>query len=111
MNSPAKSTVFPPDIVKSVPDNDSDCESLSRLGGNVTGIDFVKKNIEVAKYHSIKKKLKIIYKHEDIENATIGDVQNFFTQWYPPNNASLVVCGDFDPAVAKDLIQKYYVRN
>ena len=35
-------------------------ESLSRLGGNVTGIDFVKKNIEVAKYHSIKKKLKII---------------------------------------------------
>ena len=31
MNSPAKSTVFPPDIVKSVPDNVSDCESLSRL--------------------------------------------------------------------------------
>ena len=38
----------------------------------------------------------------------MGDVQNFFTQWYPPNNASLVVCGDFDPAVAKDLIQKYF---
>ena len=47
-------------------------ESLSRLGGNVTGIDFVKKNIEVAKYHSSKKKLKINYKHEDIENIKIN---------------------------------------
>ena len=49
-----------------------------------------------------------IGKHEDIENATMVDVQNFFAQWYPPNNASLVVCGDFDPAIAKDLIQKYF---
>ena len=49
-----------------------------------------------------------IGKHEDIENATMTDVQDFFKKWYPPNNASLVVCGDFDPAVAKDLIQKYF---
>jgi zinc protease len=49
-----------------------------------------------------------IGKHEDIENANMDDVQNFFKQWYPPNNASLVVCGDFDPAVAKDMIQKYF---
>ncbi len=42
-------------------------ESLSRLGANVTGIDFVKNNIEVAKLHSIKKKLKINYKNANIE--------------------------------------------
>ena len=30
-------------------------ESLSRLGANVTGLDFVEKNIEIAKIHSSKK--------------------------------------------------------
>ena len=46
-------------------------ESLSRLGANVTGIDFVKNNIEIAKQHSNKKKLKINYKHADIETLRI----------------------------------------
>jgi len=46
-------------------------ESLSRLGAKVTGIDFVKNNIEVAKYHAIKKKLKINYRHANIEKLTI----------------------------------------
>ena len=32
-------------------------ESLAKLGGNVTGIDFVKKNIEVAKF-MLRKKIK-----------------------------------------------------
>ena len=35
------------------------CEPLSRLGANVTGIDASKKNINVAKIHSKKNKLKI----------------------------------------------------
>ena len=42
-------------------------ESMSRLGCKVTGIDFVKKNIEVAKLHAKKKKLNINYIHADIE--------------------------------------------
>ncbi|MFL2519958.1 MAG: bifunctional 2-polyprenyl-6-hydroxyphenol methylase/3-demethylubiquinol 3-O-methyltransferase UbiG [Alphaproteobacteria bacterium] len=46
-------------------------ESLSRLGANVTGIDFVKNNIEVAKEHSNKKKLKINYKYANIETLKI----------------------------------------
>ena len=37
------------------------CEPLSRLGANVTGIDASKKNINVAKIHSKKNKLKINY--------------------------------------------------
>ena len=31
-------------------------ESLARLNANVTGVDFVKNNIEVAKKHALKKK-------------------------------------------------------
>ncbi len=49
-----------------------------------------------------------IGKHEDIEAASLADVKEFFATWYVPNNASLVVCGDFDPAVAKQLIAGYF---
>ena len=37
-------------------------EPMSRLGANVLGIDASKKNIEVAKFHANKNKLKINYK-------------------------------------------------
>ena len=37
-------------------------EPMSRLGANVLGIDASKKNIEVAKFHAKKNKLKIDYK-------------------------------------------------
>lgn len=49
-----------------------------------------------------------IGKHEDIENANMDDVQAFFKKWYAPNNASLVICGDFDPAEAKTLVEQYF---
>jgi 2-polyprenyl-6-hydroxyphenyl methylase/3-demethylubiquinone-9 3-methyltransferase len=37
-------------------------EPMCRLGANVVGIDASKKNIEIAKHHAKKNKLKIIYK-------------------------------------------------
>ena len=46
-------------------------EPLSRLGANVTGIDFIENNIEVAKKHSVKKNLKINYIHGDIEKIKL----------------------------------------
>lgn len=46
--------------------------------------------------------------HEDIENATLEDVSAFFRAWYVPNNASLVVCGDFDTPQTKALIERYF---
>ena len=49
-----------------------------------------------------------IGKHEDIENASMEDVLAFFKMWYVPNNASLVICGDFDPIVAKQLVEQYF---
>ncbi len=47
-------------------------ESLSRLNANVTGVDFVKNNIEVAKQHALKKKLKINYIQDDIEKLKLS---------------------------------------
>jgi predicted Zn-dependent peptidase len=45
---------------------------------------------------------------KDIEAATLGDVQAFFKTFYSPNNAVLVIAGDFEPAETLSLIKKYY---
>jgi zinc protease len=45
---------------------------------------------------------------KDIEAATLPDVTQFFKTYYAPNNAAMVVVGDFDPAEAKQLIEKYF---
>ena len=46
--------------------------------------------------------------HADIEAATVADVRAFFERFYRPSNASLVVAGDFDPAEARTLVEKYF---
>ncbi len=50
----------------------------------------------------------VIGSHEDLEAATTADVQGFFNTWYVPNNASLVVAGDFDPAQARVWVDRYF---
>jgi zinc protease len=44
----------------------------------------------------------------DLSAATEEDVRNFFRLYYAPNNAYLVIAGDFDPAQAKAWVQKYF---
>ncbi len=44
----------------------------------------------------------------DLTAASLDDVKNFFRVFYVPNNASLVVAGDFDSAEARQLIEKYF---
>jgi predicted Zn-dependent peptidase len=44
----------------------------------------------------------------DIEAATLPDVQHFFNTYYVPNNAALAIVGDFEPADAKAMVQKYF---
>ena len=46
-----------------------------------------------------------IGEHEDIEAATIDDVQGFFDAHYTPGNATLSIVGDFDPAEARSLLE------
>jgi zinc protease len=45
---------------------------------------------------------------EDIAAATREDVSDFFRRFYTPNNASLVIAGDFDPKEARQLAEKYF---
>ena len=46
--------------------------------------------------------------HTDIQSAKLADVRDFFKRYYRPNNATLVIAGDFDTSNAKRLVQKYF---
>jgi len=50
----------------------------------------------------------VIGSHEDIQAAKLEDVKQFFKRYYAPNNASLAIVGDFDPAQARALVEKYF---
>jgi zinc protease len=45
---------------------------------------------------------------KEIQSASLDDVRDFFRRYYGPNNASLVLVGDFEAATAKGLIEKYF---
>lgn len=45
---------------------------------------------------------------DDLTAASEEDVKGFFRQYYVPNNASLVIAGDFNPAQARAWVQKYF---
>ena len=56
------------------------------------------------------------YKHPvigsmaDLEAASIDDVREFHAMYYRPDNATLVIAGDFDPELAKRMVQQYFGR-
>ena len=44
----------------------------------------------------------------DLDAATVDDAKEFHRLWYGPNNATLVVAGDIDPARTMQWIEKYF---
>jgi len=47
---------------------------------------------------------------KDLEAASIEDVRDFYRTYYVPNNATLVLAGDFDSAEAMALVEQYLGR-
>ena len=45
---------------------------------------------------------------DDIKSYTLDDVTNFFSKYYSPANASLVITGSFNKLKTKELIEKYF---
>lgn len=45
---------------------------------------------------------------EDLQNATLEDVKEFYEEWYGPNNATLVIAGDINKDEVKAMIEKYF---
>jgi zinc protease len=51
---------------------------------------------------------QVIGSLEDLQNAQLDDVKEFFRLWYVPNNVTLVLAGDFDPLQARKWVEKYF---
>ena len=45
---------------------------------------------------------------EDLDAASLEDVEHFFATYYTPDNAVLSIAGDFDPAEARELVRRYF---
>ncbi len=45
---------------------------------------------------------------KDLGDATLADVESFFRTYYVPNNATLVLVGDFDKTQAKAMVEQYF---
>lgn len=46
--------------------------------------------------------------HADLESATLDDVRGFFARWYRPDNATLSLGGDFEPAQALERVRAWF---
>ena len=45
---------------------------------------------------------------DDLKNMTVDDARRWYEQWYTPNNATLVVAGDVDPAQVIGWAKRYF---
>jgi zinc protease len=59
-------------------------------------------------YDNFANKHSVIGSMDDLNAATIKDVQEFFRIYYAPNNAVLTLVGDFQPTEALAKIKKYF---
>ena len=50
----------------------------------------------------------VIGSMEDLDAASLEDVETFFRTYYRPNNAVLTVCGDVDESRALELVAKWF---
>ena len=69
--------------------------------------------VEEELYHQLFPKThpyyaSVIGSHEDIQNAKVNDVKEFFKSYYVPNNATLVIAGDIDKVKTKAMVTKYF---
>jgi zinc protease len=44
----------------------------------------------------------------DLENMTLEDLADWYRRWYAPNNATLVVVGDVEPAAVRDMAERHF---
>ena len=51
---------------------------------------------------------EVIGSLEDLQNATLDDVKEFYRRWYVPNNVTLTIAGDIDVDQTKAWVKKYF---
>ncbi len=51
---------------------------------------------------------QVIGSLEDLQAAKVEDVKEFYAKWYGPNNATMVIAGDVDPADVLKQVKYYF---
>ncbi len=101
---------FLPALVQETLSNQIDVvknERLERYDNAPYGLGFEK--ITKLVYHEGHPYRDPVIGHmKDIISTGLDDVKEFFTTFYTPSNATLVVYGDIDKVKAKELINKYF---
>ena len=64
--------------------------------------------VNAVQYHNHRYGVPIIGWRHEMEELDMEDALSFYSTYYAPNNAILVVSGDVDPAEVKRLAQTYY---
>lgn len=81
-------------------------ERRFRVENRIMGLLMEKINDVVYKVHSYR--WPVIGYMKDLENINVKKAQEFYKTFYAPNNAVLVIAGDFNTSKVKKLIEKYY---
>ena len=81
-------------------------ERRYRVDNNPNGI--LHEALYETAYHVHPYRWPVIGSMADLANVTVENATEFYKTYYAPNNATLVIAGDFDPAAVKSLIEKHY---
>ncbi len=81
-------------------------ERRFRVDNNIAG--FMDEKLFSMVYNTHSYRWPIIGSMEHLSNVTIAQCKDFFRRYYAPNNAVLVIVGDFNKGKTKKLINKYY---
>ena len=81
-------------------------ERLMRVDNSPAGVLFEQLFEQVFKKHPYR--WPIIGYQKDIAGYTLEDLNKWYSAYYSPNNAVLVISGKFSTQKAKKLIQKYF---
>jgi predicted Zn-dependent peptidase len=79
-----------------------------RLGMDNQPYGLVAERLQDLAYDNFAYKHDTIGSMEDLNAASVQDVASFFKTYYAPNNAVLVLVGDFQPKAALALVRKYF---
>jgi len=70
--------------------------------------DLTQEQFYAAAYVTSPYRQPIIGWMQDIQTLRPDDLKRWYTQWYAPNNATLVVVGDVNPAQVRELAVKHF---
>ncbi len=81
-------------------------ERRSRVENSIEGTTY--ENMFLTAFQKHPYRFPIVGLMEDLDNVTVEKCKEFFRQYYAPNNAVIVIVGDFNSQKVKNLLNKYY---